>query len=156
MKGSILEGRLNYDICAYYYDWYNYQTSVFNATTSKFEYDDAGRAHSLGLEASINYSPCRYLNLFGNWSYIEGKFNDKDDNGNAQLYAGNRFRLTPKNSFAIGFDLNVPAGEKASFYLRPTYSWKSKVFFEESNESEFTQDASGLLNFTAGYRFQPG
>ena len=43
-----------------------------------------------------------------------GKFNDKDDNGNAQLYAGNRFRLTPKNSFAIGFDLNVPAGEKAS------------------------------------------
>ncbi len=101
-------------------------------------------------------SPCRYLNLFGNWSYIEGKFNDKDDNGNTQLYAGNRFRLTPKNSFAIGFDLNVPAGEKASFYLRPTYSWKSKVFFEESNEPEFTQDAYGLLNFTAGYRFQPG
>ena len=67
-----------------------------------------------------------------------------------------RFRLTPKNSFAIGFDLNVPTGEKASFYLRPTYSWKSKVFFEESNEPEFTQDAYGLLNFTAGYRFQPG
>lgn len=42
VKGSILEGRLNYDFCAYYYDWYNYQTSVFNATTSKFEYDDAG------------------------------------------------------------------------------------------------------------------
>lgn len=156
VKGSLLQGRLNYDFCAYYYDWYNYQTSVFNATTSKFEYDDAGRAHSFGLEASISYSPCRYLNLFGNWSYIEGKFNDKDDNGNAQLYAGNRFRLTPKNSFAIGFDLNVPTGEKASFYLRPTYSWKSKVFFEESNEPEFTQDAYGLLNFTAGYRFQPG
>lgn len=156
VKGSLLQGRLNYDFCAYYYDWYNYQTSVFNATTSKFEYDDAGRAHSFGLEASISYSPCRYLNLFGNWSYIEGKFNDKDDNGNAQLYAGNRFRLTPKNSFAIGFDLNVPIGEKASFYLRPTYSWKSKVFFEESNEPEFTQDAYGLLNFTAGYRFQPG
>lgn len=156
VKGSLLQGRLNYDFCAYHYDWYNYQTSVFNATTSKFEYDDAGRAHSFGLEASISYSPCRYLNLFGNWSYIEGKFNDKDDNGNAQLYAGNRFRLTPKNSFAIGFDLNVPTGEKASFYLRPTYSWKSKVFFEESNEPEFTQDAYGLLNFTAGYRFQPG
>ena len=84
VKGSLLQGRLNYDFCAYYYDWYNYQTSVFNATTSKYEYDDAGRAHSFGIEASISYSPCRYLNLFGNWSYIEGKFNDKDDNGNAQ------------------------------------------------------------------------
>lgn len=156
VKGSLLQGRLSYDLCAYYYDWYNYQTSVFNATTSKYEYDDAGRAHSFGLEASISYSPCRYLNIFGNWSYIEGKFNDKDDNGNTQRFAGNRFRLTPKNSFAVGIDLNVPAGKKASFYFRPTYSWKSKVYFEESNEPELTQDAFGLLNFTAGYRFQPG
>lgn len=156
VKGSLLQGRLNYDLCAYYYDWYNYQTSVFNATTSKYEYDDAGRAHSLGIEASISYSPCRYLNLFGNWSYIEGKFNNKDDNGNKQRFAGNRFHLTPKNSFAVGFDLNVPTGKKASIYFRPTYSWKSKVFFEESNEPELTQGAFGLLNFTAGYRMQPG
>lgn len=156
VKGSLLQGRLNYDLCAYYYDWYNYQTSVFNATTSKYEYDDAGRAHSLGIEASISYSPCRYLNLFGNWSYIEGKFNNKDDNGNKQRFAGNRFSLTPKNSFAVGFDLNVPTGKKASIYFRPTYSWKSKVFFEESNEPELTQGAFGLLNFTAGYRMQPG
>ena len=156
VKGSLLQGRLNYDLCAYYYDWYNYQTSVFNATTSKYEYDDAGRAHSLGIEASISYSPCRYLNLFGNWSYIEGKFNNKDDNGNKQRFAGNRFRLTPKNSFAVGFDLNVPTGKNASIYFRPTYSWKSKVFFEESNEPELTQGAFGLLNFTAGYRMQPG
>lgn len=156
VKGSLLQGRLNYDLCAYYYDWYNYQTSVFNATTSKYEYDDAGRAHSLGIEASISYSPCHYLNLFGNWSYIEGKFNNKDDNGNKQRFAGNRFRLTPKNSFAVGFDLNVPTGKKASIYFRPTYSWKSKVFFEESNEPELTQGAFGLINFTAGYRMQPG
>ena len=156
VKGSLLQGRLGYDFCAYFYDWYNYQTSVFNATTSKYEYDDAGRAHSFGLEASINYSPCRWLNIFGNWAYIEGKFNDKDDKGNAQRYAGNRFRLTPKNSFAVGMDLNVPTSKSASIYFRPTYSWKSKVFFEESNEPELTQDAYGLLNFTAGYRFQPG
>ena len=156
VKGSLLQGRLNYDFCAYYYDWYNYQTSVFNATTSKYEYDDAGRAHSFGIEASISYSPCRYLNLFGNWSYIEGKFNDKDDNGNAQRFAGNRFRLTPKNSFAAGFDLNIPTGKNGSIYFRPTYSWKSKVFFEESNEPDLTQGAFGLLNFTAGYRMQPG
>lgn len=156
VKGSLLQGRLNYDLCAYYYDWYNYQTSVFNATTGKYEYDDAGRAHSFGIEASISYSPCRYLNLFGNWSYIEGKFNNKDDNGNKQRFAGNRFLLTPKNSFAVGFDLNVPTSKNASIYFRPTYSWKSKVFFEESNEPELTQGAFGLLNFTAGYRMQPG
>ncbi len=156
VKGSVLDGKINYDFCTYYYDWYNYQTSVFNQTTSKYEYDDAGRAHSFGLEASLSYSLCRYLNIFGNWSLIDGKFNDTDDNGNRQTYAGNRFRLTPKNSFAVGLDLNVPTGKKGNVYFRPTYSWKSKVFFEESNEPEYTQDAYGLLNFTAGYRFQPG
>lgn len=156
VKGSVLGGKLNYDFCTYYYDWYNYQTSVFDKTASKYVYDDAGRAHSFGVEASLSYSPCRYVNLFGNWSFIEGKFNDNDENGNAQAYAGNRFRLTPKNSFALGFDLNVPMGKTGSVYLRPTYSWKSKVYFEESNEPELTQDAFGLLNFTAGYRFKPG
>lgn len=156
VKGSLLQGCLNYDLCAYYYDWYNYQTSVFNAITNKYEYDDAGRAHSLGLEASISYSPCQYLNIFGNWAYIDGKFNEKDENGNAQRYAGNRFRLTPKNSFTAGIDLNVPTSRNGSIYFRPTYTWKSKVFFEESNEPELTQKAYGMLNFTAGYRLQPG
>ena len=156
VKGRLFDGRLGYDLCAYYYDWYNYQTSVFNQTTSKYEYDDAGRAHSLGVEVSLNYAICRYLNIFGNWSFIDGKFNDKDDNGNTQKYAGHRFRLTPKNSFAVGLDMNIPAGKTGNIYFRPSYSWKSKVFFEESNEPELTQDAYGLLNFTAGYRFQPG
>lgn len=30
------------------------------------------------------------------------------------------------------------------------------MFFEESNEPELTQKAYGMLNFTAGYRLQPG
>ena len=156
VKGNVLDGRLNYDLCAYYYDWYNYQTSVFNQTTSKYQYDDAGRAHSFGVEASLAYAPCRYLTIFGNWAFTNGQFNELDDKGNKQKYAGNRFRLTPKNSFAVGFDLNVPTGKNANIYFRPTYSWKSKVFFEESNEPELTQDAYGLLNFSAGYRFKPG
>ena len=156
VKGSLFGGRVGYDLGAYYYDWYNYQTSVFNQETSKYEYDDAGRAHSLGVEASLSYAPSRYVNFFGNWSFIDGSFNDEDDNGNAQKYAGNRFRLTPKNSFAVGMNVSVPVGKSGNIYFRPTYSWKSKVYFEESNEEELTQKAFGLLNFTAGYRLQPG
>ncbi len=156
VKGSVMDGWLSYDVCAYYYDWYNYQTSVFNAEKSKYEYDDAGRAHSFGVEASLSYSPCSWLNIFGNWSYIDGKFNDTDENGKAQRYAGHRFRLTPKNSFAAGIDVSVPVGNNGTVYFRPTYSWKSKVFFEESNEPELTQKAYGLLNVNAGYRFKPG
>ena len=103
----------------------------------------------------MRYAPCRYFNIFGNYSYIDGKFNDTDENGIEQEYAGNRFRLTPKNSYSIGIDVNIPTSHSSEIYFRPTYSYKSKVYFEDSNESELTQDGYGLTNFTAGIRFHP-
>lgn len=73
-----------------------------------------------------------------------------------QEYAGNRFRLTPKHSASVGIDINIPLNRKSDVYFRPTYSYKSKVYFEDSNEEELTQKGYGIANFTAGYRFHPG
>lgn len=155
VKGVLMLGRFSYDICAYYYDWNHFQTSRFDQQQSKYVADDAGKAHSFGVELGLSYSPVRFVNIFGNYSYIDGKFNDKDENGVEQEYAGNRFRLTPKHSFSIGVDVTIPTSDKAYVYIRPTYSYKSKVYFEDSNEEELTQDGYGLANFTAGYHFQP-
>lgn len=155
IKGNV-QNKLFYELCGYYYDWYNFQsTEMTNNGTTKLEVaTDAGRARSLGVEASLRYAICRYFNVFGNYSYINAEFKDKDDNGNAQKYAGNTFRLTPKNSFAVGFNMTIPTSEDAAFYLTPTYTWKSKMFFEDDNNPMLTQDAYGLLNFTAGYHFK--
>lgn len=155
IKGNV-QNKLFYDFCGYYYDWYNFQSTEMqnNGTTNIEVATDAGRARSLGVEASLRYAFCRYFNVFGNYSYINAEFKDKDDNGNEQKYAGNSFRLTPKNSFAVGFNLTIPTGEEAAFYLTPTYTWKSKMYFEDDNNPMLTQDAYGLLNFTAGYHFK--
>jgi outer membrane receptor protein involved in Fe transport len=155
VKGSVFGGHLNYDFCTYYYDWYHFQTNRFDQTLSRFIADDAGRAHSFGIEASLAWSPIRQLTLFGNYAYTDGKFNDEDEDGKPQEYAGNRFRLTPKNSFMVGADIEIPVKGSSNFYFRPTYSYKSKVFFEDSNEPELTQDGYGLCNFTAGWTYQP-
>lgn len=155
VKGVLLDSRLSYDLCAYYYDWSHFQTTRFDVENTKYIADDAGKAHSFGVEAGLRYAPCRYFNIFGNYSYIDGKFNDKDENGVEQEFAGNRFRLTPSNSFSLGIDVNVPMNRSAELYFCPTYSYKSKVFFEDSNEPELTQDGYGLANFTAGLRLHP-
>lgn len=155
IKGLLMGGKLNYDLCTYYYDWSHFQTSRFDQEKSKYIADDAGKAHSFGIEAGLRYAPCRYFNIFGNYSYIDGKFNDKDENGKAQEYAGHRFRLTPKGSYSVGIDVNIPTNRTSAVYFRPTYSYKSKVYFEDSNEAELTQDGYGLANFTAGFRFHP-
>ncbi len=155
IKGMLFSSQLTYDLSVYYYDWSHFQTNRFDQAQSKYIADDAGKAHSLGIEAGLRYAPSRYFNIFGNYSYIDGKFNDTDENGEEQEYAGNRFRLTPKNSFSLGVDVFIPVNKRSEIYFRPTYSYKSKVYFEDSNEPELTQDGYGLANFTAGYRLHP-
>ncbi len=155
IKGVLQNGQLNYDVCTYYYDWSHFQTSRFDQQKSKYIADDAGKAHTFGIEAGLRYAPCRYFNIFGNYSFIDGKFNNIDENGQPQEYAGNRFRLTPKNSYALGMDVNIPTSHTSEIYFRPTYSYKSQVFFEDSNEPELVQKGYGLTNFTAGLRFHP-
>lgn len=163
IKGSVMEGKLGYEAAVYYYDWSHFQTSRLDpnynpasGTLRSYVADDAGKAHSLGLELGMRYTPCRYFSFFANYAYIDGKFNNKDKYGVEQEYAGHRFRLTPKHTFSLGADATIPVKDKASIYLRPSYSWKSQVFFEDDNDPALTQDAYGLLNFTAGVRFKTG
>ncbi|HWV75602.1 MAG TPA: TonB-dependent receptor [Pseudosphingobacterium sp.] len=158
LKGLLADGRLNYDLSTYYYDWNNFQTlslqTIDGSITPQLLADDGGKAHSFGVEAGIKYFIFPRVNLFGNYSYIDGKFNDTDERGNPQEYAGNRFRLTPKNSFAVGLDANISTTKSNSIYLRPSYSYKSGVYFEDSNRADLYQKGYGLANFTAGYQFK--
>lgn len=157
IKGSVLNGRLGYEACVYYYNWSHFQTSRLDTEASSiarnYIADDAGRAHTLGLELGLRYRICSPLSVFANYSYIDGKFNDTDENGNAQEYAGNRFRLTPKHAFSVGVDFDMPVKGTTSVYLLPSYSYKSKLYFTDDNDENLTQSAYGIANFTAGVRF---
>lgn len=149
-----------YDLCVYYYDWYNFQSRVMEnqeGTISKVNKAvDAGRAHSLGFEGTLRYQPCEYASFFATYAYNDAKFNDTDDNGNKQDYAGHRFRLTPKNTLSAGANFTVPVNETSFLYFTPSYTWKSKIYFDDDNDEQLTQKAYGLLNFTLGYHFSPG
>jgi outer membrane receptor protein involved in Fe transport len=159
VKGIVLNGKLNYDLAAYYYDWSHFQSASLRvqegALIAEYLPDDAGKAHSFGIESSLKYAVLPNLSLFGTYAWIDGKFNDKDENGHEQEYAGHRFRLTPEHSFSLGLDFGYLLRKGQLFYVRPSYSWKSKVYFEDDNDERLTQEGYGLLNCTAGFRFKP-
>jgi outer membrane receptor protein involved in Fe transport len=159
VKGILLNGKLNYDLAAYYYDWSHFQSASLRlqegALVAEYVPDDAGKAHSFGVETSLRYALLPYLNVFGTYAYIDGKFNDKDGDGREQEYAGHRFRLTPEHSFSLGIDFSYVLRKEQLLYLRPAYSRKSKVYFEDDNDERLTQEGYGLLNCTAGFRFKP-
>ncbi|UCJ08303.1 TonB-dependent receptor [Chitinophaga pendula] len=158
IKGIVAKGKLSYDFTAYYYDWNNFQTLSYQPQPGSIALQllasDGGKAHSFGLEAALRYLIVRNVSIFGNYAYVDGRFNEYNKNGEKQEYAGHRFRLTPAHSFAVGADANISLSSKSMIYIRPSYSYKSGVYFEDSNRADLYQKGYGLANFTAGYQFR--
>lgn len=153
LKG--LYKKFSYDLAAYFYDYSNFQVTVVDnqAGTIQAFTRDAGNANAVGFETSFRYAFNRNLSIFGNYSFIDAKFNDTDKDGNQQELAGNRFRLTPKHSFSLGIFGDFPL-TKGGIFIRPSYTYKSLVFFEEENQEGISQDGYGLLNMRTGYYTQ--
>jgi len=133
-----------FDASLYYQLYRNFQSWKWEGMDYLQESID--KATSYGAEFSARYLLNSYLNVFGNYAYAYTAFDDKDNNGNPQLNAGNTFRLTPRHSFLFGFNAGFDVSNNIRIVLTPTYSWKSHIFFEDANDVGIEQDAYGLLN----------
>lgn len=160
IKGETGNGALTYDVSLFYYDYSNFQASVANENPPPaYKTINAGRAHALGVEASLFARFNDQVSGFLNLNHIDAGFNAFNEDGTYQELAGNRFRMTPENSVSVGLDWTLPLESGRSLYIRPSYSWRSHVFFEDSNERDpltgllLEQGAYGLANLRAGMRF---
>jgi outer membrane receptor protein involved in Fe transport len=147
-----------FDAGVFYQLYNNFQTSKWD--NGNYLIDDAGNATAYGIEATAKAVLCEHLEVFGNYAYIHARFSDEDSEGSKQLYAGNTFRLTPEHSFLIGFNAKTNISRNIQVVFTPTYSWKSHVWFEDSNEQQpdnptlarLEQDAYGLLNANLAFK----
>ncbi len=155
---TAIHQRLWFDLGLFYYDYSNFQTTawVADAGSGEFNYivKDGGKATGYGAEATIKYALLKGLDLFGNYAYIHARFADKDVDGDEQAYANNMFRLTPEHSFAIGLNARVEIAREAFLFGSPSYSFKTKIFFEDANTQGLEQGAYGLLNFRGGIEYK--
>jgi outer membrane receptor protein involved in Fe transport len=136
--------RFMFDASLYYQKYHNFQSWKWEGMN--YLQENIDNATSYGAEISVRYLLNSYLNVFGNYAYAFTTFDDKDNRDRPQLNAGNSFRLTPKNSFLLGFTTGCDVSSNMRIMLTPTYSWKSHIFFEDSNDAGIEQDAYGLLN----------
>ncbi len=147
-----------FDLGLFYHDYLNFQTSAWVADPGSGEFNyiikDGGKASAYGAEASVKYSILKGLQIFGNYAYIHARFAENDVDGNDQNYANNMFRLTPENSFAIGINGRVGVGRQISLFATPSYSYQTKIFFEDANTPGLEQAAYGLLNLRTGVEYK--
>jgi len=154
-KLALLDRRLRLDLSAYRYDYENFQTVEQQGTL--FVITNAGKAKAYGFEGQADWAVTSYLDLLATYAYSHARF----DGG---AYDGNRFRLSPDHSLSLAASLRVPmpVGELT---IRPSYTWQSKVFFDDTNDlpqfqtgnfvpdrvqDEF-QKAYGLLNLRVAW-----
>lgn len=155
LKGALQGGRFVYDIAAYHYEYSNFQTTVRDDDTLRYVQANGGNATAWGAELSMNWRASDHLSAFFNYGYIDATFDDTDDGGNAQELAGNRFRLTPEQTASAGLDFRIPMGAH-EWYLRPSWNWRSHVYFEDDNADGIEQAGYALYNLKAGLRLDGG
>ncbi|HAH11161.1 MAG TPA: TonB-dependent receptor, partial [Alphaproteobacteria bacterium] len=149
-KSVLANGRLNLEGSAYYYSYDNFQTTINDPITLFPVFVNAGQATSYGVELQARARITDWLNGFGTYAWNRGRFNDDS------VFSGNQFRLSPDHAASLGLDALVPVSDSVEMFLRPTWTWKSKVFFEEDNDPRFQQGGFSLLNLRAGAQFQDG
>ena len=175
-KGAFFGNVLALDAAAYFFDYENFQTAVLvgggAGQAPNIQTVNGGSADSYGIEVGARYRPIADLEAVFTYGYNRGRFDDQDDNGNRQMFAGNRFRLAPDNawSLAINYRRDTPLG---TLFVTPTYTRRSSVFFEEANQPAVSvidpmsggqvfaipairEDSFGLLNLRLGIELDGG
>ncbi|WP_333895809.1 TonB-dependent receptor [Brevundimonas aurantiaca] len=159
-KSALMDGRLRVDGAVFMYNYENFQTTVQEGT--QFITTNAGEAKSYGFEGQANFAVASTLDLFATYAYNHSRF----ENG---IYDGNRFRLSPDHAASIGATWRLPT-TGGEIEVEPTYTWQSKVFFDDDNDipalqtrnfvadliQDEYQDAYGLLNLRVRYTPEGG
>ncbi|WP_407352816.1 TonB-dependent receptor [Luteimonas sp. R10] len=156
LKGAFADGHLLYDLAVFRYDYSNFQTTVRDDDTLLYVPANGGNATANGAELSLLWRASRNLSAFFNYGYVDATFDDTDDDGNPQELAGNRFRLTSEHSASAGLDAGFDLGNGARLYLRPSWNWRSQVYFEDDNTPGIEQGGYALYNLRAGVQFGDG
>lgn len=159
-KSALLDGRLRVDGAVFLYNYENFQTTIQDGTS--FITTNAGEAKSYGFEGQANFAVAAMLDLFATYAYNHSRF----ENG---IYDGNHFRLSPDHAASIGATWRLPVAG-GEIEVQPTYTWQSKVFFDDDNDipalqtsnivadlvQDEYQDAYGLLNLRVRYTPEGG
>jgi outer membrane receptor protein involved in Fe transport len=159
-KTAVFDNTLRVDTTFYFYDYTNFQsTKIVNQQYVSF---NAGKAEAYGFEGTLDWALADWADVFGTVSVSRARFVGDS------VFKGNQFRLNPDGKFSLGASLRY-AALGGTFNFLPTYTWQSKIFFDDNNDrpglqttaagnliadtrQDEYQNAYGLLNLRLSYQ----
>jgi outer membrane receptor protein involved in Fe transport len=108
IKGSLDQGRANFDVAVYYIDWSKIQVGLIDPVTGFLYLINAGNASSTGLEASGSWRPSRGLTLTANAAINQAKLEDDLPITGGVVPSGQTLPNAPKFSGTFGAEQEFP------------------------------------------------
>ncbi len=120
----------------FYSEYDNFQTFRLLPGQIDAVPDDAGSATQYGVEMQLDHNFNEILSVYATYAYNFAEFDDTDDEGNVQEFAGNVFRLNPEHAISVGARAAWDLDGRGTFSILPSWTWQSEVFFDNDNDLE--------------------
>lgn len=122
VKGSTEDGRITYDVAAFYIDWNDYIIAVNRGGLNVA--GNAEQAISKGVEASLGFAATEALTITGMVSYARAELGaDEPDLGGAN---GDQLPNSPEWAAALDFDYRFNIGDLPS-YVGAAWRYKGNM-----------------------------
>ncbi|NBC88778.1 MAG: TonB-dependent receptor, partial [Alphaproteobacteria bacterium] len=149
-------GPVSGSLGVYYQVYDDFQVSVAELDaqgnpTGAFIQASAGSASNLGVEGELAVDVADWLQVFGNFGFIDGGIDE--DGAFAPEFSGARFRLQPEWQASGGLTIDYPITDSVRFFATPSVTHRSRIFFEVPNNPLISQEAVTLVNARAGVSF---
>jgi len=154
---KLAAGPVSASLGVYYQVYEGFQVSVAELDaqgnpTGRFVTQSAGTASNLGVEGEVTVAVADWLQVFGNFGYIDGGIDE--DGAFSPAFSGARFRLQPEWQASGGVTVDYEFGSSGvRFFATPSVSYRSQIFFEVPNNPLISQDAVTIVNARAGISF---
>lgn len=157
-KGSSSDGRLNYAVAAFLYDYQNVQIS-FVDESSTVSTVNAAEAENYGLELELNFAMTDALSVDFFATYLSAEYEEFINGDYANGFAladlsGNTLPNAPEYTFKLGVTYQTALAQ-GNLRLRAETYYQDDVYFTEWNRSDAVQDSYSLINANADYSFGP-
>ncbi|MEQ8411834.1 MAG: TonB-dependent receptor [Erythrobacter sp.] len=149
-------GPVSGSLGVYYQVYDDFQVSVAELDaqgnpTGAFITASAGSASNLGVEGELAVDVADWLQVFGNFGFIDGGIDE--DGAFSPAFSGARFRLQPEWQASGGLTIDYPITDDIRFFATPSVTHRSRIFFEVPNNPLISQEAVTLVNARAGVSF---
>lgn len=142
-KAALFDKRLSLRAAIFYVDWRDIQLSVVKDGLVVLQ--NAGKAHSYGLETEVGWQVLPGLNILASLGLISAEFDEYNGHSSGENLSGNDIPNTPNYKFALGGVYRHASG----LFAQASASWIGKKYLEETNG--YQQDAYVLIDAKTGY-----